>query len=180
MGDMNQARLVCYLPDTVNGKQQGAALRFMEHPKLGRGNAKLALGKHGTIYVGKTHLSWPGAEGLFALKYNQTPHLAIEKIALTKTGFKITLNEAPDATKVELNGTRYGLLYHQKYGSPKVKPTALKTSSVVVKGNMIEVTLEQSPVANQVYDISLKGVFSSKLGGLIEPRFFYTAHEVVK
>ncbi len=180
MGEMNQSRLVRYLPDTVNGKQQGAALSFMAHPDLSRGNAKLSLGDDGVIYVGKTHLSWPGDSGLVSLKYNQNPHLAIDEIALTKTGFRITLNEAPDATEIELKGSRYGLLYHQKYGSPKMKLTELKASSILVKGNVIEVTLEQSPVADQIYDITLNGVSSSKLGKLIAPRFFYTAHEVIK
>ncbi len=180
MGDMNQPRLVRYLPDTVNGQQQGAALGFMEHPDMGRGNAKLSLGKKGTLYVGKTHLSWAGAEGLLALKYNQRPHLAIKKIALTKNGFKITLNEAPDLTKVELKGISYGLLYHQKYGSKKMNSSALEAKSIEVKENVIDVILVTKPLADKVYDISLNGISSSKLGNLIEPRFFYTAHAVVK
>jgi len=180
MGEMNQSRLVRYLPDTVNGQQQGAVLSFMEHPDLGRGNAKFSLGENGTIYVGKTHLSWPGDSGLISLKYNQKPHLAIVGIALTKGGFKLTLNEAPDSTSIQLTGSHYGLLYHRKYGSPKVGLTPVEASSVTVNGKVIEVSLKESPVADQIYEIALKGVSSTKFGKLVGKRFYYTAHDVIK
>ncbi len=42
----------------------------------------------------------------------------------------------------------------------------------------IEFASASEMVANQIYDITLSGVKSDELGRLIEPRFFYTAHEV--
>ncbi|MFT5905607.1 MAG: glucose/arabinose dehydrogenase [Cryomorphaceae bacterium] len=179
MGDMNQPRLVRYLPEMVNGKEQGAVIGFMEHSKLGRGNAKITVGEQGTLYIGKTHLSWAGDSGMIALKYKGVPHLAIKQIKLTEKGFQVTLNEPADVAKVDLEGTRYSLNYHKKYGSKKVNPTALKASSIKVNGNVIEINLKTPPVAGQIYDISLGGVSSKKAGKLFEKRFFYTAHQVL-
>ncbi|MFT5632915.1 MAG: glucose/arabinose dehydrogenase/sugar phosphate isomerase/epimerase [Rubritalea sp.] len=179
MGDMNQSRLVRYLPEMVNGKEQGAVLAFMEHSKLGRGNAKITVGEEGTLYIGKTHLSWAGDSGMIALKYKQVAHLAIKKIKLTEKGFQVTLNEPVDAAKIGLSGESYSLNYHKEYGSKKVNPTTLKASSVKVNGNVIEIDLEKPPVAGQIYDISLSGVGSKKFGKLFEKRFFYTAHQVL-
>jgi glucose/arabinose dehydrogenase len=180
MGDMNQPRLVRYLPDVVNGQQQGAVMKFMEHPKLGLGNSKLALAADNTIYIGKTHLSWAGGEGIVALKYNMTPHLAIDKIEMIPGGFKVTLNKAIDTKNVGVTAKRYGLHYHKKYGSPKVDETSLKAKSVKVDKRVIEFEFESALTGDQIYDITLTGVKSKALGKLIEPRFFYTAHEVVK
>ena len=47
-------------------------------------------------------------------------------------------------------------------------------------GKFIDITLSKPLVAGQIYDLELRGVSSGKLGGLIEKRFFYTAHELVK
>ena len=178
MGEMNQPRLVRYLPDVVNGQQQGAVMKFMEHPELGMGNAKLALAADNTIYVGKTHLSWAGDQGIVALKYNSTPHLAIDKIEMTKSGFRVTLNEAINASDIGVTAVRYGLHYHKKYGSPKVDETVIRTKSINVDQAVIEFDFASEMAANQIYDITLTGVKSDELGKLIEPRFFYTAHEV--
>jgi glucose/arabinose dehydrogenase len=116
MGDMNQSRLVRYLPDMVNGTEQGAALAFMEHSKLGRGNAKITVGGEGTLYIGKTHLSWAGDSGMIKVKYNEVPQLAIKQIKLTEKGFQVTLNEPVDDTKIGLSGEHYSLNYHKQYG----------------------------------------------------------------
>jgi glucose/arabinose dehydrogenase len=51
MGDMNQPRLVRYLPDMVNGVEQGTALSFLQHSKLGIGNSKITLGEEGTLMM---------------------------------------------------------------------------------------------------------------------------------
>lgn len=179
MGDMNQPRLVRYLPDTVNGIEQGAGVAFMEHSKLGRGNAKITVGEEGNLYIGKTHLSWAGDSGMIKLKYKDVAHLAIKQIKLTEKGFKVTLNEPADAAKIGLEGTHYSLHYHKKYGSKKVNLTALKASSIKVNGKVVEIELEQPPVAGQIYDISLSGVGSKKSGKLLGARFFYTAHQVL-
>ena len=178
MGEMNQPRLVRYMPDTVNGHQQGAVISFFQHSGLGIGSSKLTLGQDSTIYVGKTHLSWAGAEGLLALKYSQKPHLAITGVQLTAKGFKVELNAPADKKKITLTGSRYGLSYHKKYGSPKIDPTGLKASSIKVNGKFIYITLSKPLVAGQIYDLKLDGISSGKLGGVTENRFFYTVHEV--
>lgn len=179
MGDMNQSRLVRYLPDEVNGVEQGAVLGFMEHSKLGRGNAKITVGDGGVLYIGKTHLSWAGDAGLLALKYKDVPHLAIREVKLTEVGFQVVLNEAVDASGVSIEGIHYGLHYHKKYGSKKVNPTACKARSIKSRGKVLDIVLEERPVAGRVYDISLVGVRHGELGSLFAGRFFYTAHQVV-
>jgi hypothetical protein len=163
----------------VNGKEQGAGVAFLEHSKLGRGNAKITVGEEGTLYIGKTHLSWAGDSGMIALKYKDVPHLAIKQIKLTEKGFQLTLNEPADAVGITLDGTRYSLNYHRKYGSKKVNPTELKASSIEVNGKAVEIILKTPPIAGQIYDISLSGVGSKKSGELLGHRFFYTAHQVL-
>lgn len=180
MGEMNQPQLVRYLPDVVNGKQQGAALKFLKHPKLGRGNTKMVLSNKNEITIGKTHLSWAGGEGMARLQYLDKPHLAITGIHLTEKGFRVELNGAAKQGDIKVSGSYYGLHYHNQYGSPKVDPQPVKAMQVIVKGDAVEVELEKAPEAGRIYDVSLEGVESGELGGLLEPRFFYTAHEVVK
>ena len=178
MGEMNQPRLVRYLPDVVNGVEQGAVIGFLEHPNLGRGNAKFALGEQGTLYIGKTQLSWAGGRGLIAFKYKDVPHLAIESVQLTSSGFKVMLNAPVDETSITMTGQRYGYHYHKKYGSPKVNKTDIKASVLKVRGKVLEIVLSESLIPGQVYDVSLAGVTSGNLGSLVDCRFFYTAHEV--
>lgn len=180
MGDMNQRRLVRYLPDVVNGTEQGAALAFLENSKLGNGNSKITLGEKGTLIIGKTHLSWAGGSGMIALKYKEVPHLAIKQIKLTSKGFQVILNEPADKGKINVSGEHYSLNYHKQYGSKKVDPKPLKASSVKVNGKVVEIELENPPAAGQIYDVSLEGGKSEKLGTLFENRFFYTAHQVIK
>ncbi len=180
MGEMNQPRLVRYLPDVVNGLQQGAVMKFYEHTKLGRGNAKLTVGDDGSLYVGKTHLSWAGGSGIVRLKYLEKEHLAVKAVELTSSGFKVTLNGDVDPKqKIQIAGNHYGLHYHSKYGSPKVNPTALKLKSVEVSGKTVHIRLAEPLLAGQIYDVAISGVQSTTLGKLLEPRFFYTAHEVI-
>ncbi|GAA5495938.1 hypothetical protein Rhal01_02119 [Rubritalea halochordaticola] len=178
MGDMNQDQLVRYLPDVVNGQQQGAVMKFLAHPQLGRGNAKMALSNKNELVIGKTHLSWAGAEGITRLKYLDKPHLTITGIEMTKEGFRISLNGDASAEGVKVSGNYYGLHYHKQYGSPKVDPQPVKASKIRCEGNVIELVLEQKLVAGKIYDIRLQGITSSKLGDLVEGRIFYTAHEV--
>jgi glucose/arabinose dehydrogenase len=132
MGDMNQPRLVRYLPDMVNGVEQGTALAFLQHSALGHGNSKITVGEDGTLYIGKTHLSWAGGSGMLAVKYKEVQHLAIKQIKLTHKGFQITLNETAESSEINLSGEHYGLHYHKQYGSPKVNPQKLKASSIKV------------------------------------------------
>ncbi len=179
MGDMNQPRLVRYLPDEVNGVRQGTALPFFEHSKLGIGNTKMTVGDEGTLFIGKTHLSWAGETGMITVKYKDAQHLAIKNVKLTSKGFQVTLNEAVDTKNAVLSGERYGLHYHKQYGSKKVEPKPLKASAIKVNGKVIDIELVEPPVAGNVYDVSLKGIQSGKFGKLFEDRFFYTATEVL-
>jgi hypothetical protein len=117
---------------------------------------------------------------LIALKYKDVPHLAIKQIKLTPKGFQVTLNEPVDSGKISLTGERYGLHYHKQYGSPKVNPKKLMASAIKVSGKVIEIELDQAPVAGQIYDVSLSGVRSKLLGKLFEDRFFYTAHQLIQ
>ena len=96
IGEMNQANLIRFLPDAVGDVSQGAAIPFLRTGALGRGNHRLTFTKDGSLWIGKTHLSWAGASGLtrVRLKKDQRDFLAIDRVKLIPQGFALGFTQA--------------------------------------------------------------------------------------
>ena len=181
MGEMNHSRLVVYLPDVVNGQQQGTGFHLVNTLSIGMGNNRLRYTADGTsLFLGKTHLSWPGREGLKQVTYNGKPYLMVESVKLTPQGFQFTFN-APIEDPVGLTGYEiesYRIAYHVDYGSPKNELKTESAARVQIEGNVLTLELTDKPQANRVYDITLPPEITSTLSPISSNRFWYTAHEV--
>lgn len=181
IGEMNHSRIVNYLPDEVNGQHQGTGTHMLVTESIGMGNNRLLYSPDGTsLYLGKTHLSWPGREGLKKVTYNGKPYLRVESVKLTPNGFEFSFNARVDGPS-ELSQYQiesYRIAYHATYGSPKNELEVEQCSSVSAEGKVLTIELENRPRANRVYDITLPSTITSELSEISSNRFWYTAHQV--
>lgn len=180
IGEMNHARLINYLPDTVNGVHQGATTHVLNSLSLGMGNNRLLYSADGkSLYVGKTHLSWPGREGIKLITYTGKPYLQAESVRMTKRGFKIKFNSEitipKDKSIYEIE--TYRIAYHSRYGSENYDLETEPLKKVVAKGDELIIELENALKADRIYDIRLPAEIKSELGSISSTRFWYTAHE---
>ena len=181
IGEMNHSRLVRFMPDRVNGVHQGTASHMISTATLGSGSNRLLYSKdRKSLFLGKTHLSWPGREGIKKVTYTGKPYLLVQSVELTKKGFKFTFN-APIKTNKLKGGFKiksYELDYHSRYGSKKTNLETESHSNIKIKSNTLEIELKNNPRKNRMYDITLPTDITSELSDLSYPRYWYMAHEV--
>lgn len=133
IGEMNQNRMVRFLADEVDGFHQGALLPMFDDAGIGRGNHRLAFAPDGTLWVGKTHLSWAGGEGLWSIRPTAPDEgFTATSCRLVKTddGHALTIRFSQPVDPDHLafgNAESFTYHYHRAYGSPKVLP---ETSSI--------------------------------------------------
>ena len=183
VGEMNNPWLVRYLPDVVNGSHQGTAGHLLSTDLLEKGNNRLIYSKDSkSVYIGKSHLSWAGHEGIKKVTYKESPYLLVESVKLTPKGFQFTFNASIEGTEEtsDYKIESYGVAYHSRYGSPKVELAEEGCASVSIDGKTLSIELKKKPKANKVYDIRLPEGITSNLSNLSSSRFWYTAHEVYK
>lgn len=185
IGEMNQPNLVRFLPDTgIEHVSQGAAIAFLKGKPLGIGNHRLAFDAEGTLYVGKTHLSWAGDTGIVRIraKDNISSAFAVAGIALQKDGFKITLTQPVDAetaAKIAVNEHTYH--YFAEYGSPKVKPAKAKLGEISVSNDGLEIFLPIKKIkARYLYTIDMRQLRAADGRQLLGDIAYYTAVETAK
>ncbi len=183
MGEMNQKRLVRYIPDEVNGTKQGAAVGFIEGEEIGNGANRMAFDQQGSLVIGKTHLNWAGGEGLQKITWNKKPYLHIQSCKLTKDGFDIQFSHSANDTlkdASQLKISHYGLNYNAEYGSPKIAEKSPKITEIKwsTDGKTASILLDEKPVIHQVYDITFKDVSAKDIGKLLGSRIFYTTNAV--
>lgn len=183
-GEMNfpeAPRLVRYLPDVVNGKTQGTATHFLKTTVLGHGNNRILFSEDGkTLFVGKTHLSWPGKKGMKKITYTGKPYLFVENVKLTPTGFEFMFNTDISTVKSakDVKISSYRIAYHANYGSGQMDKKILAVSSLKVDGNKLILELKDALVKDRVYDIELPSEITSELSDISYNKFWYTAHEI--
>jgi len=181
VGDMNHSRLVLYYPDVVDGQQQGTGAHLLNTLSLGMGNNRLLYTSDGSsLYLGKTHLGWPGREGIKKVTYSGEPYLMVESVKLTPKGFEFTFN-APIKDPAGLPAYHiesYRIAYQARYGSKKFELETEDCSRVTVSGNVLTIELSKEPRENRVYDINLPSDITSDLSDISSNRFWYTAHQV--
>jgi len=181
IGEMNHARIVRYMPDIVNGHHQGTAGHMVVSKALGTGtNRMIYTPDNKSMIIGKTHLSWPGQEGVYKVTYNGEPYLLVESVKLTPEGFEFTFNAPVEAalTPSDYTVESYRIAYHAKYGSKKFELEKEVCSEVSVEGHVLTIKLADKPKGNRMYDISLPKSLTSKLSDISSSRFWYMAHEV--
>ena len=133
-----------------------------------------------SLYIGKTHLSWPGRKGLKKITFKDTAFLQVTAVKLTDVGFEFTFSgdiqgsTEPKDFKTESFGTDY----HAGYGSQKVDLKSEKYKSVSIEKNKLTLKLSKSPKADRIYDITLPASIKSEAGPLASKRYWYTAHQV--
>lgn len=183
LGEMNHSRLVRYMPDVVNGKKQGTATHFLSTSALDHGNNRLIYSADKkSLYLGKTHLSWPGRKGMKKVNYTGKPYLIADSVKLTPKGFVFEFNTDIEASTAaeDYKIESYGISYHIRYGSKKRGLIQEPVAQITVKGNTLTLDLKKNPKADKVYDIRLPKSITSELSDISSSRYWYTAHEVYR
>ncbi len=182
IGDMSQKRLVRFLADEVNGVAQGATLPFIDQPDIGNGNHRFAFGEDGTLWIGKTRLSWAGSRGLISIKAPPADIFTVTACKLTKEGkeqkltltFSQPLADDPESPPI----TRHRYHYHAKYGSEKVDLAQVPVLGLYPgeDNKTLELTLEVKKGFLHEIDLSQ---FQSQSGQAIEgTKLYYNAVEI--
>ena len=176
IGEMNQKRLVRFLPDDVGGFRQGTLVPMMDGTDLGNGNHRLAFGKDGALWVGKTHLSWAGDQGLVKVTLANKAPLIAQSVKLSKSGdhqvFTIHFNRPVKAPSSAPLIDAFNYLYHKDYGSPKTEESRLPVSAFSLSTDGQVLKLECSARAGLIHRIDLSGI-QAEDGGPIEGRLLY-------
>ena len=125
-----------------------------------------------SLYVGKTHLSWPGREGIKKITYNGKPYLQAEAVTLTKKGFifrfnsEITIPEDQTLYKIE----SYRIAYHSGYGSKNYDLESEPCATITAKGKELIIELKQDLKADRIYDTRLPAEIKIRLEShLLDP-----------
>lgn len=139
IGDMNFARIMRFLPDVVGGEVQGTVLPFMDGKPLTRGCNRLAFAPDGSLWVGHTHLSWAGSEGLQRIVWTGKTPFDVSAVKLLKDGFQVDFTKALSEDSRALLGKiklrSYYYKYHQAYGSKRFDEKQQPiTSALLSKG----------------------------------------------
>ena len=177
IGEMNNPTLIRFLPESVAGVSQGAAIPFLQTRALGVGNHRLTFTEDGSLWVAKTHLSWAGGEGLLRvrLKDRAGTFLAVEEVKLLANGFSLLFTEP--VGKESLNGlkiTRHTYKYHAGYGSPKVDRKE-EEFEMKVSADGLRCTLGLAELKEgYLYTLDLPGVVSKTGNPLLGDKVYYT------
>lgn len=120
IGEMNQRQLVRVIDDEVDGQFQTAMVPLFDGSPLGMGNNRLAFGQDGSLYVGKTALSWPGSKGLMRIRWNGKEFLSVDAVKALADGFELVFSQpVAQESLAKIAVTRHTYEYHAAYGAPK-------------------------------------------------------------
>lgn len=175
IGEMNQPLLVRVLDDEVDGVFQTGLTAMFDGSPIGKGNNRIAFGNDGTIYVGKTALSWAGENGIARIKWNGKPFFAAEKIRAVKGGFEIDFSDELDPASLSTIAVESNTYkYFKQYGSPKVDLQAMpvvKTESLE-KGRTVRIDLGGLK-EGYLHAIDLTGIRSKNGSKLMGGKIWY-------
>lgn len=142
IGEMNQPTLVRVLDDTVDGTFQCALVPMFFNSPLGKGNNRISFGNDGSIYVGKTALSWAGDNGIARVKWNGKAFFSLDAMKAVKKGFALKFSAPVDADSIaSIKVARHTYTYFANYGSPKVDEKALPVESAKLSADGTTLTL---------------------------------------
>ena len=181
VGEMNRPRIMRVLVDEVAGETQGACLPFIDNGGLHRGMHRFVFAPDGSLWVGQTHLSWAGGNGLQRISWTGKMPMSVSTMNLTDTGFKLTFTKP--LTKVTAENFafhRYYYKYHQSYGSPQLGREPINVMSVKPSkdGKSVSIDLEKlNP--GYVYQLDLKNVTASDKTPALNTYICYTLNRLI-
>jgi hypothetical protein len=175
IGEMNQPNLVRVLDDEVDGVFQTALLPMFDGSPLGMGNNRLVFGKDGSLYVGKTALSWPGSKGITRVKWNGKSFLSLEKIKAQREGFALRFSQPLDpATLKNISVKRHTYDYHQAYGAPKKDETELEVKSATLSSDGLTLTLDVGALKEKyLHLVDMSGLLAKDGGKILGHKAWY-------
>lgn len=184
IGEMNQKRMVRYLPDDVAGFRQGALVPMFDGTTLGNGSHRLAFAKDGTLWVGKTHLSWAGDRGLMKIApKNVDRAFTVMSCKQGKAEQNQTLtlhfSQPLESNSPALMIKRYGYAYHANYGSPKTGAATVAPENVTVSEDGRDLVISLNLTAGQVHEIDLSQLKARDGQSLEGKKVYYQAAKVL-
>jgi glucose/arabinose dehydrogenase len=181
IGEMNQPTLIRVIDDEVDGHFQPALVPFLDGSPLGIGNNRLAFGKDGSLYIGKTALSWAGSSGIIRVKWNGKSFFSVAGVKATANGFVVRLSEAADPSTIQsIVAKRHTYIYSGQYGSPKVDETLLPIQSTLSNDGLV-LTLEIGPLKEKfLHLLDLRTLRSATGTNLLGDRVWYQVNHAPK
>lgn len=182
-GDMNQPRLLRFLADEVNGFPQGALLPFVEQPEeIETGSHRFAFDKQGTLWIGKTHLSWGGGTGLLSIKPPAADIFTVTSCHLGKKDsqqqltltFSQILADNLKAPAIK----RYRYNYYPNYGSPKEDEAKVPVTKIELMEDQKTLVLTLEIKKGFLHELDLSQLVSQIDQPLEGQRLYYNAVEI--
>jgi glucose/arabinose dehydrogenase len=183
IGEMNQKRMVRYLPDDVAGFRQGTLIPIFDDIPLGNGNHRHAFGRDGALWVGKTHLSWAGAEGLVKITPSGLDTLfTVKSVKLERAGgghaLRISFSRPVKAGSGGVTVKRFDYLYHKAYGSPKTDEATVAVEGSATGSDGRELVLALEAKRGAIHEIDLSSLRDAAGAALEGKTLYYQASEL--
>ena len=183
IGEMNQARIVRVMLEEIDGEYQGAVVPFYDKAALSDGNNRMVFDKEGALWIGHTHLSWAGGEGLQRLRWKGEDPMEVQGISLTEKGFDVTFTRPLDHSVAEdlehYKMERFFYRYQQKYGSAEYEKTPVKVVSAELQSDKRTVSLTLDKIVPwRLYRLMLNGVESSDGHEVVNSMVVYTLNRL--
>jgi hypothetical protein len=181
MGEMNVPRIFRLLPEQTEGTWQGACVLLVGSATLKGGLHRFAWSGD-TLYIGRTHLSWAGGEGLGTLRPTGSTPFDPLTMRVTPRGYRFEFTAPLAASAAEparWGGFRYYYSYHAAYGSPEMEKTEFTATKVTLSdgGRVAEVELPEMKTGF-IYDFDLAHVEAASGETPLNPRIAYTLNRV--
>ncbi|RBP46482.1 mono/diheme cytochrome c family protein [Roseimicrobium gellanilyticum] len=142
------------------------------------GNMRMAFAPDGTLYVAQTTRGWGKGDGLQRIIWSKKTPVEIEKMEVTRDGFRLTFTEVMNAE--QLGEVRHYRLGRFRYlylpsGSPRVDEAAASIYDIRVAGDHRSVEIAVRDLQpGYIYELELDDL-RSKAGVPVEnPQAFYT------
>lgn len=179
IGEMNQKNMVRVLDDEVDCVFQTALLPMFDGSPLGNGSNRIAFGKDGSMYVGKTALSWAGGSGITRIKWDGKPFPSLDRIKALPEGFALRFSQPIDAATLgSLAVKKHTYDYHQAYGAPKKDEQDVKVNGAELSSDGLTLTLAIGALQeNYLHLIDMSGLRTKDGGNILGNKAWY---QVVK
>jgi hypothetical protein len=184
VGEMNNARLLRVMLEEVGGLWQGACATFVEAPALKPGLHRMTF-TGDTLWIGRTHLSWAGHEGMVRVTPTGRIPFAVVDMKLTERGFRFEFTEPLNPATLEnlpqWTAQRFSYRYHAAYGSPEEDRTAVIPSEAILTndGRTVELVIPELR-SGVVYDFNLPRIEARGGAKLLDSRIAYTVNRLKK
>jgi hypothetical protein len=182
IGEMNAPKLLRVTLEEVAGRWQGACYPFLYSEAVKKGLHRLAF-QGDTLWVGRTHLSWAGAEHLAQIHpTGRIPFDPVEVKAVAG-GFVVRMSHPVDASTSEApvwKIRRYTFNYGSAYGSPELRSEMIPVESVAWDAEGLSARLSVPGLEEDfVYDFDLSGLRSAAGEAPLNGRAIYTLRRLV-